>query len=328
MAEAAAAGDGGLGRVRLGRSSVEITRFVLGCAPLAGLYQPVSEDQAAATLEEAWQLGVRAFDTAPHYGAGTSERRVGRFLADKTAGSYVLSTKVGRLLVHDAEGGAQAPEFAGEEPVVRVRDYSAAGVRRSLEESLERLGLDRVDVALVHDPEEYLDDALAGAFPALIRLRDEGVVGAVGAGMNIPEPLERIVREADVDCILIAGRYSLLDQSAAHTLLPTCAQRGVSVLVAGVFNGDVLANPRPGAHFEYRPASEEVIARARAIGQICARHGVDLAAAALNFPLRHAAVDAIVVGARSAAEVEADVTHFARSVPDDLYDELAAEGLV
>lgn len=322
MADATAGLDE-LGRVRLGRSSVEVTRFVLGCAPLGGLYEAVSKEQAAATLEEAWRLGVRAFDTAPHYGGGLSERRVGRFLAERPARSYVLSTKVGRLLVDDAAGDLPAPEFAGEEPVVRVRDYSAAGVRRSLEESLERLGLDRVDVALVHDPEAHLDEALDGAFPALAELRAEGVVGAIGAGMNLTEPLERIVRETDVDCILVAGRYSLLDQSAGRSLLSICAERSVSVLAAGVFNGDVLARPRAGAHFDYRPAADEVIDRARAIGEVCTRHGVELAAAALHFPLRHPAVHALVVGARTPGEVREDLSFFAQPVPDALYDELA-----
>ena len=320
--------SGTLERVRLGRSSVEVTRFILGCAPLGGLYQAVSDEEAESTLEQAWLDGVRAFDVAPHYGGGLAERRVGRFLQRQRAGSFVLSTKVGRLLVDQGEGDSPAPEFAGEAPVTRVRDYSAAGVRRSLEESLERLGLDRVDIALVHDAEEHLDEALDGAFPALAELRAEGVVGAIGAGMNFCEHLERIVREADVDCILVAGRYSLLDQSAGRSLLPTCAERGVSVLAAGIFNGEVLANPRPGAHFDYRPASDEVIARARSIAEVCASFGVPLAAAALHFPLRHAAVQALVVGARTAGEVADDVAHFSSSVPDSLYDELASRGLL
>lgn len=324
----AIAGPVGLEHVRLGRSSVAITRFVLGCAPLGGLYEAVSEEEAAATLEQAWRLGVRAFDTAPHYGGGLSERRVGGFLDAKPVGSYVLSTKVGRLLSEGIDDDVRAPEFAGEDPVVRVRDYSADGVRRSLEESLTRLGLDRVDVVLVHDPEEHLDEALGGAFPALATLRDQGVVGAIGAGMNFTEPLERIVREADVDCVLVAGRYSLLDQSAGRSLLPACAERAVSVLAAGIFNGGVLANPRPGAHYDYRPASKEVIARACSIGEICAEHGVELTAAALQFPLRRPEIQALVVGARTPAEVLEDLSHLQRSVPEELYDDLAARGLV
>lgn len=315
-------------RVRLGRSGVEVTRFVLGCAPLGGLYESVDEEQAAATLESAWQLGVRAFDTAPHYGAGLSERRVGHFLMSKPRASFVLSTKVGRLLVEDAGAHEPARGFPGERAVTRLRDYSGDGVRRSLEESLSRLGLSRIDVALVHDPEDYLDEALAGAFPALQRLREEGIVGAIGAGMNRSGPLERIVREADIDCALIAGRYSLLDQAAGRSLLPTCADRGVTVLAAGVFNGDVLANPRPGAFYDYQPAGEEIIERARTIGEICSRHGVTLAAAALQFPLRHPAIGALVVGVRTPAEVEEDLGYLEQAVPEALYEELVERQLV
>lgn len=318
----------GLRRVRLGRSRVEVTRFILGCAPLGGLYQSVDEEEATATLEAAWQLGVRAFDTAPHYGAGLSEQRVGHFLVSKPRTAFVLSTKVGRLLVDDAEGHVPARGFPAERPVTRLRDYSGDGVRRSLEESLSRLGLSRVDVALVHDPEDYLDEALAGAFPALQRLREEGIVGAIGAGMNRSGPLERIVREADIDCALIAGRYSLLDQSAGRSLLPACTERGVTVLAAGVFNGDVLANPRPGSFYDYQPAGEEIIERARAIGEVCSRHGVTLAAAALQFPLRHPAIGAIVVGVRTPAEVEADLGYLEQAVPEALYEELVECQLV
>lgn len=316
-----------LERVRIGNTSVSVTRFVLGCAPLAGLYAQVEDEEAVSTLEEAWRLGVRAFDTAPHYGAGRSERRLGAFLAGVPREDFVLSTKVGRLLVDDRENARPTPEFAGEDPIVRVRDYSASGVRRSLEGSLDRLGLDRIDIALVHDAEDHLDAALDGAFPALAELRDAGVIGAVGAGMNLCDPLCRVVEEADVDCILVAGRYSLLDQQAAISLLSRCAERGVSVLAAGVFNGEVLANPQKGAHFDYSPASEEVIARALAIREVCERYDVALAAAAVRFPFRHPAVSAVVVGARSAGEVQQDVQHYHAEVPEALFDELAELGV-
>lgn len=319
-----------LGPDRPGRTPVEVTPFFLGCAPLGGLYQAVSDEQAAATLQAAWDAGVRAFDTAPHYGAGLSEARVGRFLSARPAGDFVVSTKVGRLLVDPGAPGADpvAPEFAGEPAIARRRDYTGEGVRRSIEESLERLGLERIDVALVHDPEDHLEIALEEAFPALADMRAEGAIGAIGAGMNLVEPLERIVSEADVDCILLAGRYSLLDQSAGRSLLPLCAERGVSVLAAGVFNGEVLANPRPGAHYDYRPASDEIVARARAIGEICRSHGVALTAAAIAFPLRHPAVRAVVVGARTAEEARQDVAAFLSEVPGSLYEELIHLGLV
>jgi D-threo-aldose 1-dehydrogenase len=303
---------------------------MLGCAPLAGLYEDVSEEDAAATLGEAWRLGVRGFDTAPHYGAGVSERRVGSFLSRQPREQFVLSTKVGRLLVDADPADTRPPEFATEGNVRRVLDYSAAGARRSLEESLERLGLDRVDIALVHDPDEgdHLDEALDGAFPALAELRDAGVIGAVGSGMNNCPPLERVVEEADVDCILVAGRYNLLDQDAGRRLLPLCGERGVAVIVAGVFASEVLAKPGPAAHFRYRPASEEILDRARRIREVCARHGVELASAAMQLPLRHPAVTAVVVGARNAKEVSEDVGHFAAEVPGELYSELAELGLI
>jgi D-threo-aldose 1-dehydrogenase len=319
-------GGAALDSVPLGRTGLRVTRFVLGCAPLAGLFAPVSEEEAQATLEEAWRLGVRGFDTAPHYGAGLSECRVGAFLAGKPH-DYVLSTKVGRLLVEDPDGTAP-PEFSSESGVRRVLDYSGDGARRSLEESLERLGIDRVDVALVHDPDDHLDEALDGAFPALAQLRAEGVVGAIGAGMNNSEPLLRIVEEADVDCVLVAGRYNLLDQEAARELVPRCSEKGVAVLAAGVLGSEVLADPRPGAHYRYEPASEEVLERARRIRDVCQRHEVPIAAAALHFPLRNPGVTAVVVGARRPAEVADDLAYLAMPVPDSLYAELEDLGLI
>jgi aryl-alcohol dehydrogenase-like predicted oxidoreductase len=313
-----AAAENAPARVPLGRTSLEVTRFVLGCAPIAGLFHPVSKEDANATFAAAWDGGVRAFDTAPHYGGGLSERRLGAFLATKPHDEVVLSTKVGRLLVEDEErsGGS---EFVGERGVRRELDYSGDGARRSLEESLGRLGMDRIDIALVHDADDHLDEALAGAFPALRQLREEGVVAAIGAGMNNCPPLLRIVERADVDCILVAGRYNLLDQQAGEQLLAACA---VAVLVAGVFASEVLANPVPNAHFRYEPASEEIVSRAQRIAAVCAEHGVPLAAAAINFPFTNPAVTAAVVGARRATEVEEDLAYLVNEVPSELYDEL------
>jgi D-threo-aldose 1-dehydrogenase len=312
-------------RRELGRSGVAVTRLGLGCAPLGGLYEPVSEAQARATVDAAWELGARYFDTAPHYGAGVSERRVGAALRERPREEFVVSTKVGKMLVPGAPG---AREFAGEPPLGRVFDFSRDAVLRSLEGSLERLGLDRVDVVLVHDPDDHMDQAIGEALPALAALRDEGAIRAIGAGMNGAAPLARIVREADVDCVLVAGRYTLLDQSAAGELLPLCGERGVAVVPGGVFNGGVLTDPRPGAYYDYEPAPPEVLGRARRIAAVCARHGVPLPAAAMAFPRRHPAVACVLVGARSAAEVRADVADWERAVPDELWDELVAEGLL
>jgi D-threo-aldose 1-dehydrogenase len=312
-------------RAALGRSGVAVTRFALGCAPLAGLYQPVEEAQARATLDAAWEHGVRAFDTAPHYGAGVSERRVGAALRERPRGDYVLSTKVGRLLV---PGRARPGMFPDEPPLERVFDFSRDGVLRSLEASLQRLGLDRVDVVHVHDPDDHLDQAIAEALPALAELRSAGVIRAVGAGMNAAAPLARIVREADVDCVLVAGRCTLLDQSAADELLPLCRERGVAVIAAAVFNGGVLSDPRPGAYYDYEPAPPAVLERARRIAAVCGRHGVRLPDAAIAFPLRHPAVACVLVGARSPQELAADVGGCVRAVPDALWEELVAERLL
>jgi len=307
----------------LGSSGVRVTRFALGCAPLGGLYEPVGEANARATVDEAWRLGVRTFDTAPHYGAGVSELRLGAALRGRPREELVLSTKVGRVLVEPGTAPA-ASMFAEDSGLERRFDFSADGVRRSLEDSLTRLGLDRADVVHVHDPDDHLDEAIASALPALAALRDEGVIGAVGAGMNAVAPLLRIVREADVDCILLAGRHTLLDHSADEELLPLCLERGVSVLAAGVLNSGVLADPRDGATFDYAPASAEVLERARRIGAVCARHGVALPVAATAFPLRHPAVACVLVGARAPREVADDIDGVLRAIPDALWADLEA----
>jgi aryl-alcohol dehydrogenase-like predicted oxidoreductase len=297
--------------------------FGLGTAPLAGLYAPVDEEEAAGALAAAWAGGVRFFDTAPHYGAGVAERRLGEFLRTRPRGEAIVSTKVGRRLVPGpARPGDEAFYVDGD--LVRVRDYSRDGVRRSLEDSLARSGLDRFDLALIHDPDEHWEQAIGRAYPALAELRDAGVVDAIGVGMNQCAMLARFVRESDVDMILVAGRYTLLDREAADDLLPLCAERDVSVVVGGVFNSGVLADPRDGAHFDYAPADATVLARARALREICAAHGVPLAAAALAFPRRHPAVATILVGARSGAEVAEDLALSTVDIPEALWADLEA----
>ena len=309
-------------RVPLGRTDVTVTRLGLGTAPLAGLFTEVADDQAAATLDAAWAAGVRYFDTAPHYGAGLAERRLGAFLASRPRSEHTVSTKVGRLLV-PGETPAGSEGFYYDDPgVVRVRDYTAEGVYRSLSESLERSGLDSFEIALIHDPDDHWEEAVTGAYPALERLRAEGAVRAIGAGMNQTAMLTRFVTETDVDCVLVAGRYSLLDRSAADELLPACEKRQVGVLVGGVFNSGILADPVPGATYDYFPASEEVWRRVRALAARCAGHGVPPAAAALQFPLRHPAVTSVVVGARSAREVTENTAYAETVIPEALWAEL------
>ncbi len=219
--------------VPLGRSGVRVTRLMFGAAPIGGLFAPVSDAAAAATLEAAWAAGIRAFDTAPHYGVGLSEQRLGRFLRQQPRDDFVVCTEVGRLLAA-ADGDVQGADgFYDTPPLTRVRDYSRDGVLASLEASLARLGTGRIDIVLIHDPDEHAAQALDGAYPALAELRAAGVIGAIGVGMNQAPLLEWFVRRADLDCVLVAGRYSLLDGSAAASLLPECQRRGVAVLAGG-----------------------------------------------------------------------------------------------
>ncbi|SCD38096.1 D-threo-aldose 1-dehydrogenase [Streptomyces sp. TverLS-915] len=316
----------------LGRARLPVTRLGFGAAPVAGLYAPLAEDAATRTLEAAWDAGIRYFDTAPHYGVGLSEERLGRFLADRPRTSYVLSTKVGRRLVPYA-GPASALDgadgFFGTPARERVRDYSADGVRRSLAESLERLGLDRVDVVLIHDPEAHAREALDEAYPALERLRAEGVVASIGVGMNETGLPARFVRETDIDVVLVAGRHTLLDGEAARELLPLCLARGVDVIAAGAFNSGLLADPAaPGARYDYQAAPDPLLSRARRIAAVCARHDVPLPAAALAHTAAHPAVRTVLAGMRAPREVHENARAFTTPVPDALWTDLAEEGLL
>ena len=315
---------------RLGRSAVEVTELGLGGGPLGGLFTAVDDDAAAGTLAAAWDCGIRFFDTAPHYGLGLSERRTGGFLRGRPRSGFTLSTKAGRLLVPQDPAGRTDERFAVPATHRRVRDFSRAGILRSLEDSLARMGVDRVDVLLLHDAEDHFEAALRSGWPALAELRAQGVVGAVGAGMHDTAKLTRLVREADVDVLMLSGRYTLLDQSALDDLLPACADRGVSVLAASVFNSGLLASPRPavGAMFDYAPASPELLSRAQRIADVCAAHAVTLPQAAMAFPLLHPAVAGIVVGMRSAGEVRSDVAAFAAGAPARLWTDLRDAGLL
>jgi D-threo-aldose 1-dehydrogenase len=315
--------------VHIGRGGLRVSALALGTAPLGNLFAPVAADDAEATVRSALEAGLTYVDTAPHYGLGLAERRLGRALAGLPRDRFVVSTKVGRLVRPLAPGETADPEgFADTPPAKRVWDFSGDGVRRSLEESLERLGLDRVDIALAHDPDDHEREAYEQALPALIELRDQGVVTAIGAGMNQAEMLTRFVRDLDLDVVLVAGRYSLLDQRALAELLPTCAARGTAVVVGGVFNSGLLADPRPGATFDYAPAPPELVERAARLAEVCARHGTPLRAAALAFPFGHPAVTSVLVGARSAAEAADAVACFERPVPGELWAELVATGLL
>jgi D-threo-aldose 1-dehydrogenase len=306
--------------------------FGFGGAATGNLYRAVTDDDAAGAIAAAWAEGVRWFDTAPHYGLGLSERRLGEALAGVPRDEFVLSTKVGRLLVPDPGGASRRDDEGFDVPADsrRVRDYSRDGVLRSLDASLARLGTDRIDVVLVHDPDDYYRQALDEALPALLDLRAQGVIRAVGVGMNQWRLPARFVEHSDLDVVLLAGRYTLLDSSAADVLLPACRERGVAVIAAGVFNSGILATDRPsaGARYDYRPAGSESVARATRIAQVCERHGCVLPRAALWFPLRHAAVTTLCVGARSAEEVRRNAALLRDPVPEDLWRDLAEEGLL
>ncbi|SFC47065.1 aldo/keto reductase [Streptomyces aidingensis] len=317
----------------LGATGVTVTELALGAAPLAGLYRPVDPAAARAAVDAAWDAGVRCFDTAPHYGLGLSERRLGAALAGRPRDRYTLSTKVGRLLrplPPPHRGDDPAGGFAVPATHERVWDFSAAGVRRSLTDSLDRLGLDRIDIAYLHDPDDHAGPAFGEALPELARLRAEGAVSAIGAGMNQTDMLTRFVRHRGitVDVVLCAGRYTLLDQDALRELLPAAARHGTSVVIGGAFNSGLLADPRPGATYDYSAAPRPLLRRALRLKEVCEEHGVPLRAAALQFPLGHPAVSSVLVGARSAEEVRDAAAMMARPVPETLWDRLRAEGLL
>jgi D-threo-aldose 1-dehydrogenase len=317
-----------MNRNSIGRTDVHVTEVGFGGAPIGNLYKPVSDEDALAAVRAAWDGGARYFDTAPHYGLGLSERRLGAALRELPRDEYVLSTKVGRLLVHNpaptgsdlADGG-----FAVPDTLTRRCDYSRDGVRRSLDASLDRLGLDRVDIVYIHDAEEHMEQALRGAVPALVELRAQGAIGAIGAGMNFVEPLLRFVTEADVDAVMLAGRWTLADRTGEQ-LLTVCAEREISLVAAAPFNSGLLSRPYPAddAQFDYGPAPADVLDFARRLAATCDATGTTLPHAAMQFPLRHPAVPTVVVGMRTAEQASANLAWATRPLPAALWDELKA----
>ena len=304
-----------------------MTRLGLGTAPLAGLFEEVPEQQALAVIRRAWEVGIRFYDTAPLYGHGLAEMRVGKVLRDEPRDEFTLASKVGRLLREDAPP-EPGQSFRGTPPVNPVFDFSYDGVMRSVEESRERMGIERIDILHIHDPDDHYDAALKGAYRALDHLRAEGVIGAVGAGMNQAEMLTRFAREANFDCFLLAGRYTLLDQVALKELLPVCLEKGVAIIAGGVYNSGILADPKPGAHYNYQTAPLELVERAQRIGAVCARHGVPIKAAAIQFPLGHPAVTCVVVGCRSVAQLDESIAMFELTIPPSMWQELKHDGLL
>ena len=288
---------------------------------------PVTDDEALEVVNRAVELGIRYFDTAPLYGLGRSESFYGQVLPGLSRDSFSLSTKVGRVL-NPADSPPPGP-WVDAPLLTPVFDFTRDGIMRSFEESLERLSLDRIDVLLIHDPEGSYETAIGEAYPALAELRSQGVVKAIGAGMNEWRMLARFAREGDFDCFLLAGRYTLLDQSALGELLPLCEERGISVILGGPYNGGILASDiSPSATFNYKIAAPQMLAKARAIKAVCDRHHTPIKAAALQFGPAHPAVAATIPGPRSVAELEENLRMAAHPIPGELWAELRREGLI
>jgi D-threo-aldose 1-dehydrogenase len=316
---------------------VSVSPLGFGGAPLGNLYTPVSEADARSAIDEALAHGIRYFDTAPFYGHGLSEARIGRALAGHPRGSFTLSTKVGRLILGDDSQREMADGFAVQGSRA-VFDYSRAGVQRSFESSLERLGVDHVDILYLHDigrvthgerHPEVLQIALDEALPAMAALRDSGAVGAIGLGVNEQEVCLEVLPRFDLDCIMLAGRYTLLEQRNALELMEQAEARGVSMVVAGPYNSGLLAGTAgPGETYDYVPVDESTRARARSIYEECAAERIDVGAAALQFPLAHPAVPCVVAGMRNVAEVSSAVKRMETRIPAALWHRMRRRGLV
>jgi D-threo-aldose 1-dehydrogenase len=355
---------------RLGHSDLLVPRLGIGTVPLGNMLGPIGEEEAAHIIRRAHSIGARLYDAAPQYGLGLAERRLGATVPTLPRDEVVVATKVGRLLrrvssaaklrstlvdarhrgwrkgvprlgrnaMRGVKRALRLPTTArlgyplerGADALDSVFDFTYDGTLRSIEESLQRLQLDRVDLVLVHDPDDHIDEALTGCWPALRRLREEKVVSAVGVGSNAVAPLLRLADEADFDAFLVAGRYTLLDMQALPELLPRCVERGISVIVGGVFNSGMLADPHPGQLFDYQQqgSSSKWLERAMRIQAVCARHGVPLAAAAIQFPLGHVSVSTVLTGVRSVSELEENAGMMTWPIPPDLWAELVAEGLL
>lgn len=309
-----------------------LTEIGFGGAQIGNLHRAIRDDTARAAVDAAWDAGIRYFDTAPHYGLGLSERRLGAALRERARSEYVISTKVGRLLVDAPESADRLDDdgFAVPATLRRQWDFSRDGIRRSVEQSLERLGLDSIDIAYLHDPDAHWDAASTTGVAALAELRDEGVIGAFGAGMNQAAMLADFVERCDVDIVMVAGRYTLLDDAAADRLLPLAAERGVAVVAAAVYNSGLLSAPRPpaDARYDYAAAPRQLTRRAHEIADVAERHGADLPSAAVAWPLRRPEVTSVVVGMRTSEHVESTVARYRADIPPAMWEELEGRGLV
>lgn len=326
-------------RRSFGRVGFPVTVAGFGGAPIGNLFRPIVEQDAQALVADAWDAGIRVFDTAPLYGHGLSEHRLGHALLHRPRAEYVLFNKVGRRLYPQAVGTFDSGAWVDVAPFRAEFEYGYDSVLRQVEDSLQRLATDHIDVLFIHDCDVFTHgpveqprrfrEAMEGAYPALVRLRDEGVVKAIGIGVNEAEVCYTAIEEADLDCILLAGRYTLLEQEPLDDLIPACAERGIAVVLGGVFNSGVLATgPVEGAKFNYGPAPAPILERARAIQVVCDRHGVPLAAAAVQFAAAHPAVVTVCLGARTLEQQHRNAEAFSFDIPDALWDELRAAGLI
>ena len=314
-------------KVGMKRADLELTRLSLGTAPLAGLFKSVDISESDQLIHTALDNGMNYFDTAPLYGHGLAEERLGRILG-KVSQPFVLQTKVGRVL-NWVEKADSVPWFPDADPHIQpVFDYSADGITRSLEDSLKRLGVDHIDIALMHDAENHIEQAINIAYPVLADLKRQGIIKAVGIGINFCDVAIEIMKNVDLDIVLLAGRYTLLDQSAQNKLLPYALERKVDITIGGVFNSGVLADPKPGATFEYLPASDEIIKKAQDIRAFLSKQGIPLTAAALQFPLRHQAVTSVLTGSRNSKELLANMADFDLELPEDIWNQLEGAGLI
>ncbi len=324
----------------IGKTKVRVSEMGFGGAPLGNLYAELADDEALATVRAVYDGGIRYLDTAPYYGHGLSEHRIGQALRNVPRDSFVLSTKIGRLLKPEDPSRIEPGQFPGCLPFKPVFDYSYDGVMRSFEDSLQRLGFHRIDIMLIHDvdmwthqTQEATDarfrEVMEGGYKALDKLRAEGVIGAIGCGLNEWQACERFARAGDFDCFLLASRYTLLEQQSLDTLLPLCQQKSISIIIGGPYNTGILATgATPGAYYNYVPAPPEILDKVRKIEAVCARHDVPLPAAALAFPLHHPAVAAVIPGARSVTEIERNIATYQTTIPTALWRDLKSEGLL
>ena len=309
---------------KINGTDLSVTKFSLGTAPIGGLFKAVGEEEAREVLDHALDAGINYVDTAPLYGYGVCEGRVGRATAGR---NVIISTKLGRLLRPGKN--LEMDKYPNADPNTEIYyDYSAAGIEKSIKDSLWRLGRDQIEIAYIHDADELVDQAINVVYPILARLREEGIIKAIGIGMNWLPASIAIMKETELNIALIAGRYTILDQSAQEELYPLALRKKVSIVAAGVFNTGVLANPVPGAHFDYAPAPQEIIDKAIAIRNFLSDYNVPLTAAALQFPLRHPAVATVLSGPGNLKELKANIADFDLELPANLWSDLEASGLI